>query len=58
MNGRLRVGILLAVVTLLSLLLPSCVTAPYTGRQQIMLIDPSVQEAFTETDTVFKTASV
>ena len=58
MNGRLRAGILLAVVTLLSLLLPSRVTAPYTGRRQIMLVDPSAQEAFTETDAVFKTASV
>jgi hypothetical protein len=48
MNGRLRAGILLAIVTLLSLLLPSCVTAPYTGRQQIMLIGPAQEAALGE----------
>ena len=48
MNGRLRPGFSLALVALLSLLLPSCVTAPYTGRQQIMLIDPAQEAALGE----------
>jgi len=48
MNDRSRREFLLTLLTLLSLLLASCATAPYTGRQQLMLIDPAQEAALGE----------